>query len=158
MLPDRILSLLLEKLANGIYLLYKKSYEPERLSGNTLAIFKQFKSAYDSKNINSFKSLISNNYTGNFGYNKAELLILMDQFFQSFPPLLNPNLTIYIFQIIEDSNSIFKAVIQFKTHLSFTIVPIRSLELGEAYIEITPEIPYGIWKISKIEILEHQLK
>lgn len=82
----------------------------------------------------------------------------MDQFFQSFPPLLNPNLTIYIFQIIEDSNSIFKAVIQFKTHLSFTIVPIRSLELGEAYIEITPEMPYGIWKISKIEILEHQLK
>ncbi|HAZ45318.1 MAG TPA: hypothetical protein DCZ55_12845 [Cyanobacteria bacterium UBA11371] len=139
----------------GIYIWYQKGYNPERLEGNILSIFQSFKSAYDSKNLKELSRVISDSYSGSFSSAKSkdDLLQAFKYTFDSLPSLVNINLTINVYQIVEDSGESFKSIVDFKSNLTLLLVPFQSLDSGRLYVEARPDNPYGIWKITSIDII-----
>lgn len=139
----------------GIYIWYQKGSNPKRLEGNVLSIFQSFKSAYDSKNLKELSSVISDSYSGSFfsAKSKDDLLQAFKYTFDSLPSLVNLNLTINVYQILEDSAESFRAIVDFKSNLTLLLVSFQSLDSGRLYVEARPENPYGIWKITSIDII-----
>ncbi len=147
--------LIARELAEGIYVWSKKGENPERLKGNILALFQKFKAGYDSKNATEIYSLFANSYSGNFygTSKKADIFALFSYNFNKLPAVINPNLNINVYQIFEDTPEIFKAIIDFQLYLTLLVIPIKSFGSGRIYIEISPEPPHGIWKITHIDTI-----
>lgn len=144
------------KVAQGIYLWYQQGYNPPQLRDNMLAVFQAFKSAYDAKNADKLSKVISDSYSGSlYGTkNKTELWGLFKGTFNTIPLGFNPSLTINIYQITEDNKEVFQAVIDFQSNICVLFVPFKHIDSDRVFIEVRPEKPYGIWKITRIEKIQ----
>ncbi len=143
------------KLAEGIYLLLtdKKDYYPERLSGNILGIFQEFKAAIDGKDRKRLSHVISESYSGNFLSAKTKYVLLNSFVFDNLPSLVYPSLTINIYQVLENNDKIFRTILDFKTYYKVALVPFTSNESGRVYVEVCPDGAYGMWRITRIDTM-----
>ena len=145
------------KLAEGIhyFITNPKDYHPERLSGNMLALFQKFKASYDSKDSIQLSRLISDSYSGSLygATTKYAFAQLFQGTFNTLPAFAYPNLTINIYQITENNEQLFGAIIDFKSNVKVAFVPIASLDSGQVYIEARPDGAYGMWRITCIDII-----
>lgn len=140
-------------LAKGIYIWYQQGYQPARLKDNILSLFQSFKTAYDAKNVKDLSRIISDSYSGTMAGDKTSLLKYFQAVFESIPTWANLNLSINVYQIIEDTPESFKAIIDFRAQLAVMVISFWDYGSGRIYIEIQPEPPYGIYKITKIDII-----
>lgn len=145
------------KLAEGIYYLVTDTteYYPDRLSGNMLSLFQNFKSSYDSKNTTHLSRLISDSYSGSLykAKTKAGFIQILKQMFDGLPNFLYPSLSINIYQITKDSDSVFGLIIDFKSNLKMAFIPLASIDSGQVYVEARPEGEYCIWRITCIDTI-----
>lgn len=142
-------------LAVGIYQQLENGSEPAHFPENMLPIFKQFKNAYDSKDITKLGKLISKHYKGTLLdlKTKQEFTKFFGGMFERVPRFLNLNLSITIYQITENQQDLFEAVIDFKTNMKFTIIPLpfTDYDSGRVCITLKPEGEYRIWQITRID-------
>ena len=145
-----------EKVVEGIISWHIKDHNPPRLSGNMLSLFQKFKASYDSKDITKLRSVISDSYSGSLygAKNKLSFVQLLKQTLQALPPLAYPSLIINIYQITEDSDKAFAAIVDFKSNVKIAFVPIASIDSGQVYVEARPEGEYGIWRIKRIDTIK----
>jgi hypothetical protein len=143
------------KLAEGIYYLITnpKDYHPERLSGNMLALFQEFKATIDGKDISKLRNTLSDSYSGSFLGAKTKSALLNSFVFENLPSWVYPSLTINIYQILEDNNKIFRIILDFKTYYKVALVPFPSNELGRVHVEARPDGAYGMWRITCIDTI-----
>ncbi len=143
------------KLAEGIYyfITNPKDYHPERLSGNMLALFQEFKTAIDSKDKSKLRNTLSDSYSGTFLGTKTKSALLHSFVFENLPQFVYPNLTVNIYQILEDNNKIFRSVLDFKTYYKVALVRFTSNESGIVHVEARPDGAYGMWKITGIDTI-----
>jgi hypothetical protein len=143
----------LVKVAKDIYWLASRDSNPDGISGNTLAFFQRFKKAYENKSPEQLRKLISDSYTGNLleATNKEELIQRFKQRFEELPQQCGLNLTIKIFSLIENTNTVCRAVVEFDVKVTFCFFPIRLLNGGDVYLELRPEPPFEIFKILKMD-------
>ncbi|MBD2014563.1 hypothetical protein H6F96_11345 [Microcoleus sp. FACHB-53] len=147
------------KLAEGIYYLLTDTteYHPERLSGNMLSLFQNFKSSYDSKNTTHLSRLFSDSYSGSLykAKTKATFIQLLKQMFDVLPKFAHPSLSINIYQITKDSDSVFGLIVDFKSNVKVAFIPLASIDSGQVYIEARPEGEYRIWRITCIDTINN---
>jgi hypothetical protein len=145
------------KLAEGIHYLITnpKDYHPERLSGNMLALFQKFKASYDSKDSIQLSRVISDSYSGSLygAKTKYAFVQLFKGTFNTLPTFAYPNLTINVYQITEDNEQLFGAILDFKSSVKVGFAPIASIDSGQVYIEARPEGEYRMWKITRIDTI-----
>jgi len=126
---------------------------PHPIPGNILAVLKRFKRDYDSKNIASLRKLISENYTSNIGsgQTKEGFISYFKQAFDLVPRWANLKLRIDIYQVLEDNENAFRAVVSFNSDIALGFIPFRHWDLGEDIrVELAPDGDHGIWRIKGI--------
>jgi hypothetical protein len=145
------------KLAEGINYLHAKDFHPERLSGNMLALFQEFKASYDSKDIPKLSRVISDSYSGSLygAKNKSAFIQLFNNTFNSLPTFAYPSLTINIYQITNDTDQVFSAIMNFQSHVKVAFVPIGSIDSGQVYVEARPIGEHCMWRITRIDTIEN---
>jgi hypothetical protein len=145
------------KLAEGICLLLtdKSDYYPERLSENMLSLFQKFKASYDSKDITQLSRIISDSYSGSLygAKTKHSFVQLLKSTLDAFPRFLYLNLTINIYQITDNSDKLFGAIMDFESIVKVAFVPIGSIDSGQVYVEVRPDGAYGMWRITRIDTM-----
>ena len=144
------------KVVENIYIWHQQELQPERLSDNMLSLFQKFKASYDSKNTTELSRTISDSYSGSFyqAKTKSALIHFFNKNFNALPAFLYPRLTINVYQILEDHNQVFRAIVDFKSDLNVAFVPVASYDSGRVYIEACPDGAYGIWKIKSIDTIK----
>lgn len=122
------------------------------LPANILSLLKKFKNSYDNKNIQELTKLISDSYeTGSrWGNNKNEFTTFFGSLFKRLPVWTKLKLTIEIFHVVQNDDTAFKAIIDFKSDVTVWIIPIQTIDSNQVCVEVCPEHPYGIWKIRSI--------
>ncbi|HEY9711311.1 MAG TPA: hypothetical protein V6D48_24085 [Oculatellaceae cyanobacterium] len=144
-----------EKIVEGIISWHIKDYNPLRLSGNMLSLFQKFKGSYDSKDLTQLSRVISDSYSGSLyeAKTKFAFIQLFKQTFNALPKFAYPSLTINIYQITEDSDKAFGAIVEFKSHVKVAFVPVASIDSGQVYVEARPEGEYRMWRITRIDTI-----
>ncbi|MFQ4143156.1 hypothetical protein [Chlorogloeopsis sp. ULAP02] len=130
-----------------------KYLSPDCLSKHILSIFESLKIAYNSKNAVEIERIFSDYYLGSFYSlkNKTALINFFQETFRSLPIGVSLDLTINIYQIIEDNTEVCRAIIDFSSKLKLFMMPFQTFDSERVYIELHPEISHGIWKITKID-------
>ncbi len=143
----------LVKVAKDIYWLASRDSNPDGISGDTLAFFQRFKKAYENKSHEQLRKLISDSYTGNLleATNKEELIQRFKERFEDLPKNCGLNLTIKILRLIESTNTLCRAVVEFDVKVTFCFFPIKLLNAGDVYLELRPEPPFEVFKILKMD-------
>lgn len=143
----------LVKVAKDIYWLANKDSNPDGITGDTLAFFQRFKKNYENKSSEKLRKLISDSYSGNLleATNKEELIQKFKERFEQIPPQCGLSLTIKILRILENTNTLCRAVVEFDAKVTFFVFPIKLLNTGDVYIELRSEPPFEIFKILKMD-------
>ena len=119
-------------------------------------MFQSFKAAYDSKNIVELSSIISDTYMGSSysAADKPSLIYFFSQVFNSLPQGIELDLTINIYKIIEDSQELFKAIVNFQGRLKVAFILSQPFDSGRVYVKARPEMADGTWKIIGIDVIK----
>ncbi|MDM9385652.1 hypothetical protein QUB80_33900 [Chlorogloeopsis sp. ULAP01] len=130
---------------------------PDCISKHILSTFESLKFAYNCKNIVEIGRIFSDSYLGSFYSlkNKTALINFFQETFRSLPIGVSLDLTINIYQILEDNTEVFRAIIDFSSQLKLLMVPFQTFDSERVYIELHPEMSHGIWKITKIDTTEN---
>ncbi|RUR77112.1 hypothetical protein PCC6912_40710 [Chlorogloeopsis fritschii PCC 6912] len=129
---------------------------PDCLSKHILSIFQGLKIAYNSKNAIEMGRVFSDSYVGSFYSlkNKVALVNFFQETFRSLPTGVSLDLTINIYQVLEDSAEAFRAIADFSSRLKLLMMPLQLFDSERVYIELHSEMPHGIWKITKIDTIK----
>jgi hypothetical protein len=130
----------LVKVSKDIYWLTNRGSNPDGISGDILVFFQRFKKAYENKSSEQIRKLISDSYSGN----------LLEATNKDLPQQCGLNLTIKILRVIESTNSLCRAVVEFDVKVTFCFFPIKLLNAGDVYLELRPEPPFEMFKILKM--------
>jgi hypothetical protein len=120
-----------------------------------LSLFQKFKASYDSKDINKLNRVISDSYSGSLydAKTKFAFVQLFEKTLQVLPRFAYPSLTINIYQITEDTDQAFGAIVDFKSNVKIAFVPIASIDSDQVYVEARPEGEYRMWRITRIDTI-----
>ncbi|HBW57336.1 MAG TPA: hypothetical protein DEF27_05835 [Oscillatoriales bacterium UBA8482] len=142
----------LVKVSKDIYWLVNRGSNPDGISGDTLVFFQRFKKAYENKSSEQIRKIISDSYSGNLleATNKEELIQIFKDRFDNLPQQCGLNLTIKILRVIESTNSLCRAVVEFDVKVTFCFFPIKLLNAGDVYLELRPDPPFEMFKILKM--------
>ncbi|QTA82763.1 NTF2-like domain-containing protein [Desulfonema limicola] len=114
-------------------------------------LFRDFRDAYNSKDINLLNDTISDNYTGNY-FNlrsKKAFINTFKNMFKAFPFGVNPKLTIKVHHAVDGDDECV-AIVTFKSNIGVAGIPTKSFESGKVTCIAKPEGKYGRWKIASI--------
>jgi hypothetical protein len=144
-----------QKIVEGIISWHIKDHNPPRLSGNMLSLFQKFKASYDSKDITELNRVISDSYSGSLygAKTKFAFVQLLKKTLQALPTFAYPSLTINIYQITEDTDKAFGAIVDFKSNVKIAFIPIASIDSGQVYVEARPEGEYHMWRMTRINTI-----
>jgi hypothetical protein len=134
---------------------HEQQTNPPHLPENAILVFKQFKEAYDSRNIEKLGSIISDSYKGDVhgAVNKQEFLDIQKCNFESLPWGIHPCLTLNVYSIIEDTQNIFSAI--FDTHSIATVFGIPTfIDYASAPIRCQVKSENGLWIITEMFVEE----
>jgi hypothetical protein len=131
---------------------HEQQANPPYLPENAILVFKRFKEAYDSKNINKLSAVISNSYRGDlYGVgSKQEFLNIQQHVFERLPWGVHPCLTMNVYSIVENSHIIFSAIID--THSIATVLGIPTFAYDSAPVCCQIKSEHGLWVITEMFI------
>lgn len=131
----------------------RKERTPDGLSPATLTLFRCFKDAYDSRDIDKLSQVISLSYSGDFygASNKEELLSFFEDVFDNLPVVMAPKLQITVHEILDQDTSLFQCMVDFKSRLTVLGMPVANFDSGLVLCKSEPEGKHGIWKLTSIE-------
>ena len=134
---------------NWIRIWHEKQANPPHLPDHALLLFKAFKEAYDTKNIIKLAFTLSEHYKGDlYGVScKQEFLSSQKRVFDSLS-LISPCLSINVYNIIEDCDDLFSAIIDTQSKASILGIPLTNYDSAPIRCEIRRE--QGLWVITKM--------
>lgn len=129
---------------------HEQQANPPHLPENAILLFKRFKEAYDSKNINKLSVVISNSYKGDlYGVkSKQEFLHTQQRVFERLPWGVHPCLTMNVYSIVENSRNTFSAIID--THSIATVLGVPTFAYDSAPVCCQIELENGLWVITEM--------
>ncbi len=89
-------------------------------------------------------------FTYHHRYRRA-LIQRFKERFEDLPKNCGLNLTIKILRLIESTNTLCRAVVEFDVKVTFCFFPIKLLNAGDVYLELRPEPPFEVFKILKMD-------
>jgi hypothetical protein len=129
---------------------------PPYLPENAILLFKRFKQAYDAKDINKLKILISDSYKGDiFGAkSKKAYLDFQSKVFDKVPWFSYLCLNIDIYSIVENTDNSFTAIIHY--HANTTVLGLPAFTYDSAPIRCQIKSEDGLWVVTEM-FIEHRL-
>lgn len=136
---------------------HERQTNPPYLPENAVLVFKKFKEAYDSKDINKLGRIISNSYTGDlYGVrSKREFLHVQKRVFDRLPWGVHPCLTINVYSIVEDTRNIFSAIID--THSIATVLGVPTFAYDSAPVCCQIQSERGLWVVTEMFVEQRLL-
>jgi hypothetical protein len=129
---------------------HEQQANPPHLPDNAILVFKKFKEAYDSKNIDKLSRIISNSYRGDlYGVrSKQEFLNVQQHVFENLPWGVHPCLSVNVYSIMENTQSIFSAIID--THSIATVLGIPTFTYDSAPVRCQIRSEHGLWVVTEM--------
>jgi hypothetical protein len=129
---------------------HEQQANPPHLPENAILVFKRFKEAYDSKNIDKLSLIISNAYRGDlYGVgNKQEFLNSQKLVFKKLPWGVYPCLTVNVYSIVESTRNIFSAIID--THSIATVLGVPTFAYDSAPVRCQIKSEDGLWVVTEM--------
>lgn len=148
-----------------IYDIYKMAKEisearkrpPEDLPRDLHLLFKNFKTAYDSKDINSLRNQLSDNYSGDLYNlkNKESFCRFFNNVFNSIPKGISPNLSISVYEVGGITDKEATLIIQFLSKLEIMgVLPAQKFDSGKVACTAKKDGKHMTWKIFRMETIK----
>lgn len=141
--------------ATQLYNASKSKTDTSFLPSGPLILFTNFKAAYDRKDPRALSWCIDPNFQGDFydANTKEELISVFRQLFKGLPPFTNPNLSIKLYFLHENSPSTYEAIISFNANLTVAgmEIPLTDYDAGKVTCRLEKQGTDDTWKITKID-------
>ena len=139
-------------LAKDIYSKVAKEEPLPDLPPDLLEVLKSFKRAYDSKDAGALALNVGRSYRGNaWGCEtKDDLIEVLEEEFSALPSLVKPRMKITIIQLIKNTNSTFKAVVELDIKLTAAGLPVSSFEIERVIVTVKRHRTHKTFLITEI--------